>query len=197
MDATLFDLAAVPPVQAFSPELIGLTLTRVPLTWTLFHERSRYLATEGLCGTLDSWTDRLRGNRGSEEGGRAGLYPRCNRATPKPGPRNPGTRRGARKEGPYRAVGPSPVQSIAVSCRAGDVTPRHFLPFRDTSNLRVGGCERRYASQSLRSRRLLANPSRRAIQATDIETFSTASPSAILSPIGRPTRHRQSPEKSR
>ncbi len=42
-----------------------------------------------------------------------GLYPLGNRATLNPEPR---ARGGARKEGPYRAVGPSPVQSISAYC---------------------------------------------------------------------------------
>ena len=68
------------PVQALPPELVGLTLLRVPLPRTLFHERSRCLVIEGLCGTSKRWMDNLRGNRGSEGQG----LPPCNRVTPLP-----------------------------------------------------------------------------------------------------------------
>jgi hypothetical protein len=85
----------------------------VPLFQTLSHESTGCSAIEGLWGTLDSWPDRLRGKTGGEgRGGVGGLYPPaiaqpCNSETPSSG---------REKEGPYRAVGPSPVQSIAVYC---------------------------------------------------------------------------------
>jgi hypothetical protein len=49
--------------------------------------------------------------------------------------------------GPWGRRGCRPVPIYAAPCRVESVTPRYFLPFRDTSNLRVGG----------------SNPSRRAI----------------------------------
>jgi hypothetical protein len=77
---------------------------------TLFRGSSGCSAIEGLWGTLDLWTDRLRGNPGSEEGERA-LPPEQQRncATLNP-------EWGGEKEGPYRAVGPSRLQSISVYC---------------------------------------------------------------------------------
>jgi hypothetical protein len=82
----------------------------VSFLWTLFHESTGCSAIEGLWGTFDLWTDRLRGNGGGEGRGGATL---CNRATVQLP--NLGIR-GCEKEGPYRAVGPSPVQSIAAYC---------------------------------------------------------------------------------
>jgi len=61
---------------------------------------------------------------------------------------------GREKEGPYRAVGPSPVQSIAPACRAGDVSTRYFSPFLRTGSLRVRGSRRSFAA--LRRRAMLA-----------------------------------------
>jgi len=63
------------------------------------------------CGGLpNSETDRLRGNPGSEEEG--GARPSCKRKTSQPRTRMSG----GEKEGPYRAVGPSRLQSIAAYC---------------------------------------------------------------------------------
>jgi hypothetical protein len=42
--------------------------------------------------------------------------------------------------GPWGRTGCSLVPLYAAPCKVESVTPRHFLPFRDTSNLRVGGC---------------------------------------------------------
>jgi len=41
--------------------------------------------------------------------------------------------------GPYRAVGPYWVPLYAAPCKVESVTPRYFLPFRDTGSLRVRG----------------------------------------------------------
>ena len=149
-------LTTISPVNALPPELVGSTLFRVPLIRTLFHERSRYSAIEGLCGTFKRWTDNLRGNRGSEGRGRGRgstpLQPRNSR-TP--------TRRGGAKKrgriGPWGRHRCSLLQPIAPACKAGDVSRRYFLVFRDTSNLRVGGSRRSFAS--LRRRAKLARES--------------------------------------
>jgi hypothetical protein len=48
--------------------------------------------------------------------------------------------------GPWGRARCSPVPLYAAPCKVGSVTPRYFLRFRDTSNLRVGGSRRRFAS---------------------------------------------------
>ena len=60
-----------------------------------------------------------------DEGG-DGVLPPCNRATVQL--RTP-TRGGARKEGPYWAVGPSPVQSISAYCSRLQSRRRNYLSF--------------------------------------------------------------------
>ncbi len=118
---------------------IELTLLRVHPPRTLSHERSRYSAIEGLCGTSHRWTDRLRGNRGSEgRGPGRPLSPRQprNRATPEL------RQWGAKKRGRIGLWGRhrcSLLQPIAVSCRAGDVSRRYSLPRRPFANVGVAG----------------------------------------------------------
>jgi hypothetical protein len=78
-----------------------------------------------------------------------------------------------------------PVPPPAAARKAGDVSTRHFLRFDRSSNLRVGGCERRCASRSLRSRRLLASPSRRATHNQPRSRDSTRERSEPSSPSRR------------
>jgi len=80
-------LTTRPPAPEFPPERIEMTLFRVPPSPTLFRQSTGYSAIEGLWGTLDRLTDRLRGNRGGEGGegaGQARLTPLqpCNSGTP-------------------------------------------------------------------------------------------------------------------
>ena len=117
-------LTSMSPPEAFSPELARVTLFRVSLPSTLFHESTRSSAIEGLWGTLESWPDRLRGKPGSEGRGGRGLSTLqraqpCNSRTPRVW--------GAKKRG---RIGPwgrhrcSLLQPIAPACRAGDVSRR-------------------------------------------------------------------------
>jgi hypothetical protein len=71
----------------------------------------------------------------------------------------------ARIEGPYS------VQSSAALCRSLRGRMRNFLPFRDTSNLRVGGSRSGLRPRSACQRRWLADPSRRAITQLRVRGF--------------------------
>jgi hypothetical protein len=67
-------------------ELIGLTLIRVSLSPTLFRQSTGYSAIEGLWGTLDRLTDRLRGAAvvRADGGGAGPLYPSATLQLPNP-----------------------------------------------------------------------------------------------------------------
>jgi hypothetical protein len=130
------------PVQALPPELARATHVRVSLLSTLSHESTGSSAIEGLWGTLDRWTDRLRGNPGSEGGGGGGrapsipLQPR-NSATLEPPGFGAAKKRG--RIGPWGRHRCSLLQPIAPACRAGDVSRRYSLPRRPFANVGVAG----------------------------------------------------------
>ena len=91
--------------------------------------------------------------------------------------------------GPWGRRRCSPVPLYAAPCNVESVTPRYFLPFRDTSNLRVGGCGPASLG-CLRQLRWLANPSRRAIDFESIKAREAMTPRAWSVTMGsaRPTR---------
>jgi hypothetical protein len=110
--------------------------------------RALGLQQSRVCGGLSICGRTVCEGKPCGEAGGAGRapVPLCISATlqlPKPGV-------GARKLEPDRAGSRhrcSLLQPIAVACKAGAVSTRYFLRLDRSSNLRVGGCRRRYASQ--------------------------------------------------
>ena len=131
-----------------------MTLFRVPLSSTLSRENIGCSAIEGLWGTFDLWTDRLRGNGGGEEGG-GGLYPSASA--------QPRTRIGGAKKrgriGPWGRHRCSLLPPIAVPCRAGDVSRRYSLPLSPFANVGVAGSRPSFARLAQSARRDAARAS--------------------------------------